>query len=51
MKPQSAQKTQKAQKRLDAVNIAAQDHTHTGFRGQNSKKVRVAANKYVKMYS
>jgi hypothetical protein len=38
MKLQSAQKTQKAQKRLDAVNIAAQDHTHTGFRRQNQQK-------------
>jgi hypothetical protein len=51
MKLQSTQKTQKAQKTLDAINIAAQDHIETGFRGQNSKKVRVAANKYVKMYS
>jgi hypothetical protein len=30
MKLQSAQKTQKAQKRLDAVNIAAQDNIDTG---------------------
>jgi hypothetical protein len=31
-------KKQKAQKRLDAVNIAAQDHVYTGFRRQNQQK-------------